>query len=180
MDTQTVTNLLTGAMSVATVWLAVETRRMASAAQSAIDLEARPYFAFRGVDLKFAQLAIVDSDAPVPGLRTALRLANPGKVLVHYHINTITCTHSFPAADMSRLSTKGGVIFPGEESLFVLPFAPLQVDGNTAPSGEIKFEASFWSGDSQRQRLSAKVRFEVTSAQPIDWQWIYIEGPSYG
>lgn len=180
MDAQTLTNLLTAAMSAATVWLAVETRRMALASKASIDLETKPYLALRGVDLKLAQLANPVAGEPMPGLRTALRLGNPGKVLVSYHVNSITCSHSFPGGDMSQFATKGGVIFPGEETLFVLPFAPLPANSNIAPKGEIQFNLSFWAGSSERQRVAAKIRFEVTRADPLDWQWVFLEGPSYG
>jgi len=180
MDAQTVTNVLTAAMSVATVWLAVETRRMATAAKSSIDLESQPYLALRGIDLKLAQLANPVTGEPASGLRTALRLGNPGKVTVSYHVNSITCTHSFPTGDMSLFATKGGVIFPGEETLFVLPFAAIQPNSPIAPSGEIQLSLSFWAGSSERQRVSAKIRFEVTRAEPFDWQWAFLTGPSYG
>jgi hypothetical protein len=143
MEAQTITNILTFAMSAATVWLAIETRRMAIASKASIDLEAQAYLAFRGVDLKLASLSNLTGSEPSLGLRTALRLANPGKVLVKYHINSINCTHSLPKSDMSQFTTTGGVIFPGEETLFVLPFAPINQTTNIAPSGEISFSLSF-------------------------------------
>src|SRR6266446_6572650 len=116
MDAQIVTNWLTAALGAATVWMAFETRRMASAAKESIELESRAYFAFRGIDLKLAQVLDPSTKNPVPGVRVALRLGNPGKVLVRYHVNSIACSLTFPSGDMTKLATKGGVVFPGEET----------------------------------------------------------------
>lgn len=180
VDAQTVTNLLTAAMAGATVWLAVETRRMAKAAQASIDLQARPYLAFRGFDLKLAHILDPQTNTSVPGIRVALKLGNPGRVLITYHMNSITCSLTFQTGDMTKMATKGGVIFPEQETLFLLPFAPLQQTGNIAPFSDVKFDLSFWAADRQRQRLCAKVRLEVLASQPLDWQWVFLEGPSYG
>lgn len=183
MDTQIIFNaanvFLTSAMSIATVWLAIETRRMATVAKASIDLESRPYLAFSGIDLKFANATNSENLEQVNLLRTALRLGNPGKILVNYHVNSITCTHSFQSGDMSLFATTGGVIFPGGETLFVLPFEPLLTKSDFAPAGEIHFSITFWSIANESQNLKAKIQFNVTSMNPPDWQWIFLDGPSY-
>jgi hypothetical protein len=79
MDAQTVANWLTFGFGIATVWMAFETRRMSTAAMSSIELETRPYLAFRGLYLSFTKLTNLTSSTESPALRLGCDYLTPAK-----------------------------------------------------------------------------------------------------
>jgi hypothetical protein len=174
-----VTDYLTATMAIATVWLAVETRAMARAANESIRLQAQPFLSFAGVDAKLAQGMDLKSGQATKAIRLALRLSNPGKVMINYAVKSISCSLTFPAGRTEDLDTKGGVIFPDQETLFLLPFTPLPTGSQVAPSSEMAFQIEYWSEPGERKCVRAKVAVTFTNHSPLDWQWVFIEGPTY-
>ena len=180
MDTQTVANWLTFGFGIATVWMAVETRRMSVAAMRSIELETRPYLAFRGLYLSFAKLANLASSTETPALRLGLRLFNPGKVLVSYQVQSLAVSFAGNVPTTPTFETTGGVIHPNEETLFFYPWLPFAGQPNTLGAGEVAFTISFRSTENQQSRVKGKLTFTVKSPDGSDFEWVFIEGPVYG
>jgi hypothetical protein len=190
MDVQTLTMIVTAGMSVATVWLAIATQRMATAAKVTFDLEARPYLGLERIEFLPGQAAVPNATPPsaTPAMRTVLVLKNHGKVLVEFHVDALRCTHSLPDGDLSSLDSMGGVIFPGADAKYLLPFRALSLPPNlhAAPTGEMEFSISFWANRSERQRVSGKVTYRINKAVvkdgsllDVDTDWHFLRGPSY-
>lgn len=179
MNAANIANWLTLALAISTVWLAIETRRMSTAAKSSIELETRPYLAFRGLYLSFAKLASPAPPTETPALRVGLKLFNPGKVLVTYQVESITVSFPGSTLDSPTFETTGGVIHPGEETLFFYPWLPFTGQPNILGGGEIAFTIAFRSTVNQQSRVKAKLTFTIKSADAKDYEWIFSEGPVY-
>jgi hypothetical protein len=178
MDAQTIANWLTFGFGIATVWMAVETRRMSMAAMRSIELETRPYLAFRGLNLSFAKLSDLASSTETPALHLGLRLFNPGKVLVSYQVEFFTVSFTGDTLASPKFETTGGVIHPSEETLFFYPWLPFRGQPNALGAGEVAFTISFRSTENQQSRVKAKLSFTIKTGN--DHEWLFIEGPVYG
>jgi hypothetical protein len=176
MEAQTITNLLTAGLGVATVWLAIETRRMAVAAKSSIDLESHPYLSLRGLFIKPGTIRdLTTSEAGA--LRIGLRLFNPGKTLVTYNVDSISVSLNGMSSDTPRFETTGGVIHPSEETIFFYPVIRSAVPIQAPSEGEIAFSITYWSVITEKKKLKGKIKYLITSA--TDHEWVYLEGPNY-
>lgn len=176
MNAQEITNLLTAALAVATVWLGAETRKMAVAAKASIELEARPYLSFRGFYVKIGTLQELSSQN-TGALRIGLRLFNPGKVLVTYKVESMLVSINSTTTANPTFDTTGSVIHPAEETLFFYPvigsLSPLKAPATL----EILYRIAYWTVPADKKVLTAKVRLLLTSE--TDHEWIYLEGPHY-
>lgn len=178
MTPQDITNILTFILGIATVWLAIETRRMSKSAEAQIALQSQPFLAFRGFDVAFIERTNLADGKSIVSLRFGLKLANPGQVLVSYNVERLTSSIEAISLNKDLYSTTGGVIHPNEESLFVL--IPIQINSSSlSPATNFDFEISFWSIPQQKKTLKARVRFELLTANPLSWQHVFLEGPSY-
>lgn len=178
MDTQTLMNILTAGLAVATVWLAIETRRMASAAKAQVDLQSQPFLSFRGVDIISVNAANLSNGHSQPAFGLRLRLGNPGQVLVSYNVEDIHSSLTDQALTPSSFKTTGGVIHPSEETLFILPFA-INAASTLLPLIDIEFTISYWAVPTKYYWIKAKVQVQVISLNPLNWQWVFISGPTY-
>lgn len=176
MDAQSWAGLLTGAMALATVWLAVETRRMAAAAKASVDLAARPYLAFHGIFLNIGNLQNPGTHY-TGAVRMGVRLKNPGKVLVYYHVPHITASFAGYGPLDSKFDSHGGVLHPEEEVVYFYPLIATPAPPKAPAEGEIEFQISFWSAPKERKTLRGKLKVVLTSASSHEWN--FIEGPSY-
>jgi hypothetical protein len=180
MDAQTVTNLLTAGLGIGTVWLAVETRRMASAARNALELESQPFLSFRGLRLARSNLRSLSDSSDAAGLRVALRLFNPGKVRVYYAVEEFRVAFSDGPSAQATFNTRGDVVHPTEENLFYYPWVATPGDLHLLNAGTVHFRISYWSSPKVKSSLAARLSFTITATSPLDWEWIYEEGPTYG
>jgi len=180
MDPQLLMNLLTGGLAIATVWLAIETRRMASASKSQIELQGQPHLAFHGFNIATAQVANIAEASTTQALRLGLELNNPGHVLVNYEVTSLSSSLGSVSLNSSDFATKGGVVHPGTQTLFLLPFALIPPGpSGPAPSSEVEFAISYWATTESKQSLKAKVRLQLLSLQPLNFQWVFLDGPTY-
>jgi hypothetical protein len=179
MTPQDVTNILTAVLGIATVWLAIETRRMSKAAEAQIALQSQPYLAFRGFDIIQINTPDLRNGSSIPSIRIGLRLGNPGQVLISYKIELLQSSIETLSLTSFPYSTDGGTVHPSEETLFLLPF--IQPIKNVPVSSQIDFDLkiSYWSVPQQKKELGAKLRLQLLSLDPPNWQWVFAEGPVY-
>ncbi len=171
-------NYLTAGLAIATGWLAIETRRMAGAAKAQVDLQSQPFLSFRGVDVVAANTANISNAQTLPALGFHLRLGNPGQVLVTYKVEELNSSLGNHSLNSGAFVTFGGVIHPHEETLFILPFTQ-QTSSNVLPKAEIDFKIDYWAVAGKKQRLSAKIEIQIISINPLNLQWVYLDGPTY-
>ncbi len=162
-------------LCVATVWLGWETRKVAIAAKSSFELEALPYIALKSANLSFtAQIGAFDVQAN-------LVLSNPGKVLVHYHVNsfTVTMPGCTPPPGATVL-THGAVIHPGSEMTHFHAGIRVPVPLANPITADVDFDLSYWTVLSAKKSFRASVRVLCPAVTPgTAGTWLYINGPSY-
>jgi len=176
MDAQTLTNVLTAGMAAATVWLAIETRKMAVATKATLDLSTRPYLAFHGIALTIGTLQNPGTHS-TGAVRMGVRLRNPGKVLIYYHVPNISASFQGHGALALTFDSRGGVLHPEEEVTYFYPLIATPQPPTAPALGSIEFQISFWSAPTERKTLRAKLNVQLTSATSHEWN--FIEGPSY-
>lgn len=176
MTAQEIANLLTAGLGVTTVWLAIETRRMASASRAAIDLAAQPYLSLRGTSLslgKLQDLSAVNQGAT----RIGVRLCNPGKILIKYEVIEMTASIAGATEQNPVFYNTKGVLHPEEEIAHLFPIikTPQQIKAPT--EGEVSIKVQYWAVETRKKAVSAKYRIVVTSQS--NHEWLLLEGPTY-
>lgn len=176
MEPQDITNWLTAGLAVATVWLGAETRKMAVAAKASIDLESRPYLAFRGFDVNIG--ALHDVSAKNAGaFRVGLRLANPGKVLITYEVESMLVSLPGIPSAIPHFDTFSGVIHPADETTFFYPVIATTTPITAPSEAVVDFVVCYWAVATERKSMRAKVKLLLTSATAHEWT--YLDGPRY-
>lgn len=176
MEAQDITNWLTAGLAVATVWLGAETRKMAVAAKASIELESRPYLAFRGLYVNIGTLQDV-STQKAGAFRIGLRLANPGKVLITYKVDSMLVSLAGNPAANPHFDTTSGVIHPADETTFFYPVIATTTSITAPSEAVVEYAVSYWAIETERKSMRAKVRLLITSA--TTHEWIYLDGPHY-
>ena len=179
MDAQILILLLTLGLAIATVWLAFETRRMATATRDLVELQGRPYLAFTGLQLALSPALNVSSDDQGTSARLALQLSNPGQVLVTYEVDDLEVTFEGVKIKNPTFDNRGGVIHPKDQALFFYPSITTPSALRPGVSGEVGFKIRFWSSPHRQHHLDARLRYQVTSIESGHLEWLYLEGPRY-
>lgn len=174
-------DVVTLLLAFATVWLAVETRRMARATKEMVSLAAEPYLSFASLDLERATLLGVNGHPDRTGYVIPIKLRNPGQVRITYDVTNADVTLNGIAYPPTAFDNHNGVIHPGEETLFRYPFFECQDLPKVGLSGTLECEIGYWSLPSARNSLHFKLRFNIAS---IDQHhrtvhWTYMSGPTY-
>jgi hypothetical protein len=176
MEPQDITNLFTAGLGLATVWLAFETHRMATASKAAVVAAAQPFLSLRGTYVNLAKLQ--DLSAKNQGAtRLGVRLCNPGRVLVKYKVVEMTASMSGHTVPAPAFETTGGVLHPDEEVTYFFPLIITSQPIQPPATGEIGLRIQFWTVESARKSLTAKLRISVTSQ--TTHEWMFLEGPTY-
>ena len=177
MDGQSIANWLTAGLGIATVWLAIATQRMATAAKASVDLAAHPYLSIRGLHVSLGSLR--DLSATHAGAtRLGIRLFNPGKVRITYQIENISASIGGHSVATPKFESTGGVIHPDEETTYFYPLIPSPSPIQAPTDGEMAVTVSYWSVPTEKKSVKAKLRVLVTSQSTHEW--LFLEGPEYG
>ena len=164
----------TFAVCVATLWLAYETRKVSKAAHESYELETIPYIALAGAVTNFGPL---NGQGPI-ALQVQLIFSNPGKVMIHYHVNSFVVTGQGIGAPQGQRLGHGGVIHPSSQ---IIEFHPSQTVPQQLPptlTVNVEFALSYWKGTDDKKSFKAKLEIMAPSnnSQNI---WLYTNGPSY-
>lgn len=179
LDAQSVTNLLTLALAVATVWLAIATQQMARASKASIELQSTPYLAIEGLTFGLGHANDLQLATPSGIVRLGLLLLNPGHVLVNYEVEELTVTFSGTSLDKPSFLTKRGVVHPGAKAQYFYPTIKISDQLRPGQMGEVRFKLAFWTTQQQIKHVEGKTQFTLQSLQPAHVDWLYVEGPSY-
>ena len=178
-DAQDITNLLTLALAVGTVWLAIATHKMAVATQEAVAIQGQPFLAVDGLALALGQAANVTANSAAGVSRLALLMSNPGQVLVTYEVEQIDVTFNDAKVIDPTFFTRRGVIHPKAQVQFFYP--TIQFAGQLQPglSGEVEFKVAYWSTLHTVKHVSGRMKYVLQSVDPGRMEWLYLEGPNY-
>lgn len=177
----------TGASVVAaavTAWMAVETRRMALAAKSALDLERQPVLGVRDLRVEFAVVSPnpnVAQPGPLPaqGVRVGVELFNAGRVPVRYRMKAMSVTFAGRATDAAQFLSKGGRILPGASTVFWHATVPLDPPVAVFPgSGRVVCAFDYGEdGASASREISETIAYTADGTAPGSRiSWLYVDG----
>ena len=177
IDPNTLVAIFTLGLAIATVWLAFATHRLANITRKAFDLEARPYFAFGDFVLRIFLKRDLQSEATRQSLlRVGLVFKNPGKIPVHYKLTEISVTFSGQTVDKPRFQNMGGIIYPGDSSIFW--YGNIEnVDVSSLPKqGIVEYKAEYRSDvTTQLYETFRKIEYTLNSIEPYSLDWIYLD-----
>jgi len=178
-DAQDITNLLTLALAISTVWLAIATHNMAKATREAVAIQGQPFLAVDGIALALGQAADIASGGAAGISRLALVLSNPGQVLVSYEVETFEVTFNDSKVQKPEFFTRRGVIHPKAQAQFYYP--SIQFAGQLRPglSGEVEFTIGYWATLHEVHHVSGRMRYMLQSVEPGRIEWLYLDGPQY-
>ena len=179
LDSQDITNLLTLALAVSTVWLAVATHSMAKATRDAVAIQAQPFLAVDGLSLGLGQAAEPVPGAPAGISRLALLLSNPGQVLVHYEVESLDVTFNGSKVSAPAFHTRRGVVHPKAQAQFFYPTIAFAETLRPGMSGEVDFKIAYWASLYAVLHVTGRMQYVLQTIEPGRMEWIYLDGPHY-
>ena len=175
------TSFITLLLGIATVWMAIETRRMANAAKDAVVLDTQPCLSVRGFNIAYGDIQFpADTLGKMtPSFAVILVLTNPGKVRVQYKIVNTSLSMDGCGPYNPDYKNTLGVIFPGEQVQIFL--APLKlVDQFTLKSkGSLSVELGYWSSEQDKKKLTLKSTIQISSLDPFTCTFMHEEGSPF-
>ena len=174
-------DLLVGVATIAlaggTFWLARETRQMAAATKTMVELEAQPHLGLREIQVAFENSPAI---APAVMAQIGLRLWNPGKVLVQYRIDSISASingHVPPHG--GKYANRGGVIHPGGETTFYYPPIVIPAPVPSLGVGRVQYELTYWAVKGDERKTKAGIEITVGFPPHPSCVWVFTSGPEY-
>lgn len=162
--------VVTAISALATVFLAIATWRMASISREEFALSTRPFFAFKNIIFKiFAK----KSDGQTH-LRVGIIFRNPGKVPIRYDVKSMRVTFGGQTIDDPKFATRGGEIYPDDETIFWYGTI-LNVNMSNLPCpGVLQYEIDY-SDMLKKETVTTKKKIQYTfnSLDPPNFDWIY-------
>jgi hypothetical protein len=169
-----------------TAWMAIETRRMATATKRSVDLEYLPILGIRDVRVGVASTDEVQIDATrseptaIDAVTVAIELYNAGRVGLTYRMKSMRVTFAGRTTDAPQYLSRGGTVLPGSSTFFWHPPLPLSPPVNTFPAKgriycefEYKHDASAPPG-----MLSATLEYVVAGPKPGSaTNWFFVDEP---
>ena len=105
-----------------------------------------------------------------------LLFINPGKVPVSYAIDDLRITFDGRTVDNILLKNQGGMIYPGDKSIFWYGTIPNVDILNLPKKGIAEYKAQYTSSARpQRYKSSRKIEYTLNSLEPYSLDWIYLE-----
>jgi hypothetical protein len=133
-----------------TAWMAVETRRMATAAAATLEIERSPLLGFRDLRVEVTPDIPNQIDASDPSqtnltaIRVGVELFNAGRVPARYRMRSFRVTFAGRTTDSGTYISRSGRVLPGGSALFWHPIFPLDPPVMKFPTtGRARFEFEY-------------------------------------
>lgn len=168
-------NVLTGALAIATVWLAIATHRAALATKAMVQLEAEPFLDFKNLQFRLQSPADVNSTQP-SSAKVGLGFSNPGKVRVRYTVKSILVTMRGHTAENPKFVTTGSILLPGAEAVYWYP-AFAVTGALVAPlAGTAEFHVTYESIDGKVvHNIKRRLEYIIHSFSPSQCDWTFLQ-----
>lgn len=166
-----------------TAWMAIETRRMAKAANKALELERMPILGLKDirVEVSTKNEKAGDSDEGehlLTGVRVGLELFNAGRVPVRYTVNNLAVSFASRVTESENYLSRRGQVLPGGSTVFWHSGIPLDPPIEKFPSkGRITIDCEYSddSGDDPKP-LKETIEFTLSGAAPGSrTNWLHVD-----
>jgi len=162
-----------------TAWMAIETRRMAMAANKALELERMPILGLKDIQVEISTKTEKDGDSDegehlLTGVRVGLELFNAGRVPVRYTVNSLTVSFANRVPELENYLSRRRKVLPGGSTVFWHSGIPLDPPIDKFPNkGRITIDSEYSddSGDDPKP-LKETIEFTLSGAAPgarINW-----------
>lgn len=171
-----------------TAWMAVETRRMATAANRSLTLQYQPLLGIRDVRLELGIPEHTDAEKPGAGkpnslcfLSAGLELFNAGQVVIFYKMNEMRVSFANRTTEEGIWLSRSGHILPGSSIVFKHPAIELDPPITTFPAkGRISAVFTYYHDESQPpKQLRANIEYAIgTGPHGFVQSFTYIDDDS--
>jgi hypothetical protein len=168
-----------------TAWMAIETRRMATAANRSLTLQYQPLLGIRNVTFELGVPQHTETESPVASninclcfLSVGLELFNAGQVVIFYKMNEMRVSFANRTAEEGRWLSRSGQILPGSSIVFKHPPIELDPPISAFPAkGRISAVFTYFHDESQApKQLRANMEYVIgTGPQGFVTSFTYID-----
>lgn len=156
-----------------TAWMAVETRRMAKAANKALDLERMPILGLKDIKVEISPKkkkndGSEEEEYLLTWVRIGLELVNAGRVPVRYTMNSLAVSFANRVPESENYLSRRGQVLPGGSTIFWHSGIPLDPPIERFPNkGRIIIDCEYTddSGDDPKP-LKETIEFTLNGATP--------------
>jgi hypothetical protein len=165
-------------------WMAVETRRMATATKRSVDLEYLPILGIRDVRIGVSPTNMVQIDAQrleptaLSAVTIAIELQNAGRVVLNYRMRAMSVTFAGRTSDIQQYLSRGGIVLPGSSTHFWHPALALDPPVSTFPAkGRVHCDFEYWHDpDAKPAVLKATIEYTIAGcALGSATHWIFVD-----
>lgn len=166
-----------------TAWMAIETRRMAKAANKALELERMPILGLKDIKVEISPKKKKDDDSEEDNylltfVRIGLELFNAGRVPVRYTVNSLAVSFANRVPESENYLSRSGQVLPGGSTIFWHSGIPLDPPIEKFPNkGRITIDCEYSddSGDAPKP-LKETIEFTLSGAAPGSrTNWLHID-----
>jgi hypothetical protein len=165
-----------------TAWMAYETRKMATVANKALEIERMPILGLRDIKIELYNNVKGDDlkggEFVPTGIRLGLELFNAGRVPIRYKVNNLSVSFANRVSDLEKYLSRGGQVLPGSSIVFWHSGIHLDPPITKFPNkgrAVIDCEYSSYFGDDPKL-LRETVEFTLDGATPGSRiNWLYVD-----
>ncbi len=167
-----------------TAWMAFETRRMAKAANTALELERMPILGLKDIRVEVSNKPVKKGDAEeeqkyvLTGVRVGLELFNAGRVPIRYKVKNLSATFANRVSEFEKYLSRSGQVLPGGSTVFWHSGIPLKPPVEQFPNkGYISIDCEYSDDSGNNPKpLKEKIEFTLSSAVPSSRiNWLHID-----
>ena len=173
------TGWLTLFVAAFTGWMAWETRRMAKAALASVAAAARPELAFTNLELIHGPTIDPNGGPDFLGVQVKLTFSNSGHVRLNYDLENVLIELRGKSFPVGFYDNHRGIIPPGGNAGFYLSAIPVDSALEFKDVLMLKIRVKFWAAPETRELLTLALRVVVLNRAPLQWRWVFTDGPTY-
>jgi hypothetical protein len=166
-----------------TAWMAFETRRMAKAANKALELERMPILGLKDLKVEISTKKKKGDDAEedeyvLTGVRVGLELFNAGRVPVRYTVNSLAVSFANRVPESEKYLSRSGQVLSGGSTIFWHCGIPLDPPIEKFPNkGRITIDCEYSDDSGEEPKpLKETVEFTISGAAPGSrTNWLHID-----
>ncbi len=166
-----------------TAWMAFETRRMARAANTALELERMPILGLRDIRVEVASKKVEKSDLEedeyaLSWVRVGLELFNAGRVPVRYTVKNLAVSFANRVPESENYLSRRGQVLPGGSTVFWHSGITLDPPINEFPNkGRITIKCEYCDDSGRDPKpLEETIEFRLSGATTgTRTNWLHVD-----
>jgi hypothetical protein len=166
-----------------TAWMAFETRRMAKAANKALELERMPILGLKDIKVEVSNKSTEnreceESEYVLTGIRVGLELFNAGRIPVRYQVKALSVSFANRVPESENYLSRRGQVLPGSSTVFWHSGIPLDPPVQQFPNrGRISIDCEYSDESNEDPKpLKETLEFTLDGAKPGSrTNWLHLD-----